>query len=210
MSDEQEPSGPSLEPPSFFGRRNKRASADDTPTTILDDASAAPVPAAPPPTAPTAPAPQKAPRVKKPRNPVLAGRLAALIAGLLVGAGIVGATKASFGICESVRGTNSCGGPGLLLLVVILIAAVLVGAAVLRLAKVPDAGSTSFLAVGLVSVIALLFLIDVLFSVWMIVVIPLVSVVAFLGSHWVTTTFIEPGPTVGVVDEPEIADHDVR
>ena len=43
------------------------------------------------------------------------------------------------------------------------------------MAASPDPGSTSFLAVGLLAVVALLFLVDVLFDWWMIIVIPVVS-----------------------------------
>ena len=88
--------------------------------------------------------------------------------------------------------------------------AVLLGTVVLRLCRVPEAGSTSFLAVGLTSVIALLFLIDALFEWWMIIVIPLVSVATFLLSHWVTTTFVEPARPIGLSDDPKVVDHDVR
>ena len=92
----------------------------------------------------------------------------------------------------------------------ILVLAVLLGTVVLRLRRVPEPGSTSFLAVGLISVVALLFLVDELFEWWMIIVIPLVSVATFLLSHWVTTTFVEPARPVGLTDDPEVVDHDVR
>jgi hypothetical protein len=95
-------------------------------------------------------------------------------------------------VCTAVKGTSSCGKPGIFLLVAVLVVAVLVGSALLRLAHVPDATSTSFLAVGLTTVFALLFLVGQLFEWWMIIVIPLVSVASFLLSHWVTTTYIEP------------------
>ena len=108
------------------------------------------------------------------------GPVAAAIAGLLVAAVIVGLTKASFSLCESWQGTDSCGGPGFFLLVVILVLAVLVGSLVLRLCKVGEPGTTSFLAVGITSVVALLFLVDELFEWWMVIAIPLVSIVAFL------------------------------
>jgi hypothetical protein len=160
-----------------------------------------------------APAPtRKASRPpRQPRGtPLVPGRVAAAVVGLLVGGIVVGLTYASFGLCEEVRGTNSCGGPGFFLLVAILVAAVLVGALVLRLCRVPDPGSTSFLAVGLTSVIALLFLVDALFEWWMLIVIPLVSILTFLLAHWVTTTFVEPARPVGLADDPEVVDHDVR
>ncbi|WP_292679221.1 hypothetical protein, partial [Nocardioides sp.] len=151
------------------------------------------------------------PRVRRERTlPAVSGRVAAAIAGLLAGAVIVGLTSASFELCSAIQGTNSCGGPGIFLLVAILVIAVVLGSVVLRLLKVPEPGSTSFLAVGLTSVIALLFLVDLLFEWWMVIVIPLVSVATFVLSHWVTETFVEPAKPVSVIDEPEVVDHDVR
>src|SRR3546814_11677375 len=69
---------------------------------------------------------------------------------------------------------------------IILIA---LGSSLLGAWKVVDPTSTSFLAVGLLAVIALLFLIRVIFSPWMIVVIPLVAVVTYTASHWLTSLF---------------------
>jgi hypothetical protein len=199
---------------------------DDSPTTILDEPTipvpppvirpvappASPAPAAPAVTAtatssltpPPAPATPKAPR-----EPWLTGRPAAVLAGLLVGALIVAATAGSLRVCTEVKGTSSCGGPGLFLLVAILIIAVLVGTALLRAARVPEPGSTSFLAVGLLSVFALLFLVGQLFDWWMIIVIPIVSVCTFLLSHWVTTTYIDP-ESDGSAPEREPEPHDIR
>ena len=135
--------------------------------------------------------------------PIVPGRARRrALAGLLVGALIVGLTAASFELCSRIQGTNSCGGPGFFLLVAILVLAVVLGTVVLRLCRCPEPGSTSFLAVGLTSVIALLFLIDQLFEWWMIIVIPLVSVATFLLSHWVTATFVEPArPESSPVDD---------
>ncbi len=56
---------------------------------------------------------------------------------------------------------------------------------------VPDPGSTSFLAVGLLTVVALLFLVDLLFNWWMIIVIPCVTLLTFALSRWVTTSFAD-------------------
>jgi hypothetical protein len=247
MGDDQEPTGPSLEPPSLFRRKKKKdaapeaPSADDSPTTILDDVDSVtdvdqamtqplappvpPTPDAPPPlfadevAGPTAaPEPDAEPEaepapplVRRERAmPAVSGRVAAALAGLLAGAVIVGLTSASFELCSRIQGTNSCGGPGIFLLVAILVIAVVLGTVVLRLLKVPEPGSTSFLAVGLTSVIALLFLVDLLFEWWMVIVIPLVSVATFVFSHWVTATFVEPAKPVSVVDEPAVVPHDVR
>lgn len=128
-----------------------------------------------------------------PRGPVLTGYPASALTGLLVGLVMVGLTVASLRACEAIRGTSTCGGPGLLLLVIILVLLVLLGQVLLKLLRVPDPGSTSFLAVGLIAVVALLFLIDVILDWQMVIVIPLVGTVTFLLSHWVTTAFVEPG-----------------
>ncbi len=175
------------------------------PDTIFDDTTE--------PTPDTAPAPEAPPGAqrepKPPRGPWLAGRPAALVTGLLVGGLIVGATAGSLRICTEIKGTSSCGDQGFFLLIAILGIAVLLGTVLLRLAHVPEPGSTSFLAVGLLSVATLLFLVGSIFQWWMVIVIPLVSVATFLLSHWVTSTFIDPandGSDLAV--EPER--HDVR
>jgi hypothetical protein len=128
-----------------------------------------------------------------PVGPVLTGYPASAVAGLVVGALMVGFTAGALRACEGIKGTSTCGGPGLMLLVAILVVLVIIGQALLRLFQVPDPGSTSFLAVGLVAVVALLFLIDVILDWTMIIVIPLIGASAFLASHWVTTAFVEPG-----------------
>ncbi|WP_193606822.1 hypothetical protein [Nocardioides lijunqiniae] len=164
-----------------------------------------PVPAAPAPKTKTKPAkpaePAKPPKAEKaapelqaprpPRAP-LSGRVAAAVTGVLVGLVLVGGTYLALRGCEAVQGTTSCGRAGFPLLALIFIAAILVGSVLLSRFALPDATSTSFLATGMTAVVALLFLIDVLDHWSMVVVIPLVSVLTFLLSHWVTTTFIEP------------------
>ena len=115
--------------------------------------------------------------------------MAALATGLLVGALTVLLTWLSQRGCEAVQGTSSCGEPGLLLLLAILVVMVLVGASALRLARVADPGSTSFLAVGLLTVLALLFLVGSLFEWWVVIVVPALSMLTFALSHWVTTSF---------------------
>ena len=96
--------------------------------------------------------------------------------------------------CEAVRGTASCGGgPGFLLLIATFVVCILLGGALLKVFQIPDPGSSSFLGVGLVAVVSLLFLIDVLDHWSMLIVIPVISVGAFLASVWVTKTFVEPG-----------------
>ncbi|WP_243061227.1 hypothetical protein [Nocardioides sp. SR21] len=179
--------GPSLELPKL-GRRRPTATKEPKPPKV--------------PKAPKPPKPPKPPKQvetkpeRRPRPPVrlphLDGMLAAVLIGLVVGLGIVGLTWASLRGCEAVQGTSSCGGVGYPMLGVILAAMVVVGAVLLRLAQVPEPGSTSFLAVGLTAVLALMFLVDSLLDRAMIVVLPLICAGSFAAAHWVTRTFVEP------------------
>jgi len=121
---------------------------------------------------------------------------AAAVTGVVVGGALILLIWLSLRGCEAVRGTSSCsGGPGFLLLVATFVVCVLLGGALLKVFQIPDPGSSSFLGVGLVAVISLLFLIDVLDHWSMLIVIPLISVGAYLASVWVTKTFVEPGET---------------
>ncbi|WP_372727550.1 hypothetical protein [Nocardioides sp.] len=121
----------------------------------------------------------------------VSGMTGAILTGLLIGAATVGLTWGSLSLCEVIQGTSSCGNPGYLLLLAILAAMTMLGSQLLRLFGIPDAPSTSFLAVGLLAVLALLLLVDVLLSWWMIIIIPLFSMATFALAHWVTTTFTE-------------------
>ena len=58
--------------------------------------------------------------------------------------------------------------------------------------RVPDAGSTAFLGLALLAVLALLF-VDDLGSVVGAVVLALVGAATFGLAQWVTATFTEPG-----------------
>ena len=137
------------------------------------------------------PEPEPAPREKKVRA-APPGMVVAVLTGLVVGLGMVGLTWASLKLCETVQGTSSCGGTGYPLLAAILVLMVVAGTVLLKLGRVAEPGSTSFLAVGLTAVLALLFLVDSLLDTAMIVVIPVISAGAYAASHWVTRTFIEP------------------
>jgi hypothetical protein len=201
---------PSLELPPLFGRRNRR-NAEGPPR-----AAVAPEPPVPdePETEPTVPAggrrrarprqsvPGRARARTRPSVPHASAQLAAVFTGVLVGLFGAGLTYASLQGCEAVRGTTSCGGPGLFLLVAILVLMVLLGGLLLALFKVSDARSTSFLAVGVTTVVVLVTLMEELFSPWMFLVVPVISAASFSLARWVTTRFVEPaesGPT-----------HDVR
>lgn len=161
-------------------------------------------PAAPPPAATPLPADDAADtRVDTAPTPVeeesrgfslprVGGLAASIITGVLVGVLMVGLTWAGFRLCEVVRGTSSCGDPGFLLLLAILLVAVFLGAALLRAWGVGEPGSTSLLAVGLLAVLALLFLVDVLFAWWMVIVIPALAAATYALSYRLTTAFAEP------------------
>ncbi|WP_235737466.1 hypothetical protein [Nocardioides alcanivorans] len=123
--------------------------------------------------------------------PALPAAVAAAVTGAIVGLLAVGLTYGGLEGCEAVKGTSACGGPGIPILGLIMVVLVIVGSVLLGAWKVTDPTSTSFLAVGLLAVIALLFLINVIFSPAMIVVIPLVSVATYSLSQWVTAHFIE-------------------
>jgi hypothetical protein len=123
--------------------------------------------------------------------PAINPRVAAFVTGALIGlVGVVLAFLAGRG-CEAVRGVGSCGGIGLFALLVILAIQILLGAAVLSAWRVYDPVSTSFLGVGLAAVFVLLFLLSSLESVWMFVVIPVLSGLMFVLSWWVTAAFVE-------------------
>jgi hypothetical protein len=123
------------------------------------------------------------------------GRFAAGLTGVAVGLGGAAATVGAMAGCEQVRGVSSCGGaPGFFILVAILALMILLGAALLRALSAPAPGSTSFLGVGLVAVVVMLLLLDLVFSGWMFLVVPVVSALAYLLAHWVTTAFDEEPP----------------
>jgi hypothetical protein len=123
--------------------------------------------------------------------PRVPARAAAAVTGAVVGLLAVGLTWLGLQGCDLVRGTQSCGGIGLLMLLLILVAMVVLGALMLRAWRIPDATSTSVLAVGLVAVICLLFLVDALTSTWMLLVIPLVGAATYVLAHAVTAKFAE-------------------
>ncbi len=153
------------------------------------------LPVATPPKPAEQPKAPKAPKAvpRSERAPLLPGRAAALVTGVLVGLGLLGLTFLGFRTCEAIKGTESCGtAPGLAFLTLIFALAVIGGKYLLDFFRIPDPGSTSFLAVGLTAVIALLFFIDVLDTWPMLIVVPVIAAGSYLLSWWVTTTYVEP------------------
>jgi hypothetical protein len=176
---------PSLEMPSFTrrrGREDAQAAPDDAPEDAPEDAR----------DDATEPAPAEAARVRRPLPAVsLAGLPAAAVTGVVVGAlGVLLVWLAGVG-CEAVRGTSSCGGgPGLLLLVVGLGEMAWAGSLLLRVFAVPDAGSTSVLAVGILAVLVMVFLLGSLDEWWTAVAVPVAAVAAYCSAWWVTTAVV--------------------
>lgn len=138
--------------------------------------------------------PRKDTRAALPRLPRLPGPLAAVLTGALMGLLGVGLAWLSAQGCEAVRGVGSCGGFGLFALIAILGIEVLLGAALLRACRSTDPVSTSFLGVGLVAVIAMLFFLDSIESRWMLLVIPALTALTYLASWWVVEALIADKP----------------
>lgn len=194
---DHEGEGPSLELPSLgFGRKKKSRQTEP----VEDVAPVAPVPAPAPapvveaqPVAPDArEAPEAQPETKRTFTlPAVPALQAALVVGAAIGLLAVLLTFASLKLCEVVRGTDSCGGPGLLLLVATLVVLTYVGAWLLSAFGIDDPGSTSFLAVGVLTVMTMLFFLDVIYHWWMVIAIPLVAMAAYALSWWVTTRYVD-------------------
>jgi hypothetical protein len=126
------------------------------------------------------------------RLPAINPLLAAIITGVLSGLAAVGLAFGAARGCESVRGTDTCGGGlGLLAIVAILALEVVIGANLLKAWQISDPFSTSFLGVGIVATIAMLTFLSQLDSPWMLLVIPVMTATAFALSWWVTVRFID-------------------
>jgi hypothetical protein len=126
---------------------------------------------------------------------------AAIVTGALAGLAAVGLAFGAAKGCEAVRDTESCGGGvGLLAIVAILAIEVAIGANLLKAWKISDPFSTSFLGVGIVATVAMLTFLDHLDSVWMLLVIPVMTAASFALSWWVTVRFIDEHPMASEVD----------
>jgi hypothetical protein len=123
--------------------------------------------------------------------PAVPGVVAAIVSGVVVGAFGTAMTYLAIAGCDAIRGASTCGRAGIFPLVAILILMVLLGAVMLRAAQVSNPGSTSFLAVGLLGVIALLLLTDIFFSGWIFLIVPILCAASYALSHWVATRFVE-------------------
>lgn len=137
------------------------------------------------------------PDVTHPRPPfVVSGHVAALLTGLLVGAVLVATVAGGLGLCESARGTSSCGAAGLPLLGGTVLLAFALGALLLRFLGVGSAGTISFLAVALVCVLSALFLGGGLgeAGVRSGATVLVLTAAAFWLFHWLTTGLVDAEP----------------
>ncbi len=150
---------------------------------------------------------RKAPRPKReaPSLPSLGASVAALVVGALVGLLGVGLTFGSLKACDAVTGTDSCGGPGLLVVLVVVVLMIMAGSALLRAFGVPEPGGLSFLGVAIFVALCLVFLLEQLLEPWMVVVGPALCLVSFGIAHWVVNRF-----NTELLAEEGAEPHDVR
>jgi hypothetical protein len=132
-------------------------------------------------------------RAVGPRSGRLPYPLAAAAVGLLVAVLTQVLVFGGGQACEVVRGTSSCGSAGGFMLLAIGVLMILAGARLLRTLAVPEPVITSVLGVALLTILVLAVLIDVIFSVWMWVVLPVLAAVAFAFSAWAATRLSAAG-----------------
>jgi hypothetical protein len=118
--------------------------------------------------------------VQAPPLPPLAGAAAS---GVLVGVASVVLVALGMQACEALRDSPSCGGPGLVMLVVVVVALVALGRALLAFVRVPDPLLVSFLGVVLSLVVVLAGFVEQTFSVWMWLVMPALAAATFALCH---------------------------
>ena len=195
---------PPLEMPSFSLRRRRKVADDEGTATRADGATATPDTAVvQPPSRSREPGPRRLPTVQVRSLP------AASLTGVAVGGlAVLLAWLAGVG-CEAVRGTSACGGgPGLLILLVVLVVLTWAGSLLLRVLGVPHAGSTSLLAVGILAVLVLVFLLGSLDEWWAIVAVPVASAISYAASWWVTGAVGDDDPAAGA--SARASSYDVR
>jgi hypothetical protein len=146
---------------------------------------------------------------KQPRRqvqlPSLSAQPAVLLVGAVVGVLAVVLTFVSLQLCELVTGTSSCGGPGLFVLLAVVILMILGGSAALSAFGVQDPGGISFLGVAMFVAVCLVVLLPSLLEPWMIAVAPVLCALSFATAHWIVTRFDED---ILESDGPPL--HDVR
>jgi hypothetical protein len=118
----------------------------------------------------------------------------AAASGSLVGFGSVVLGSLGMRACDSLGDSPSCGGPGLLLLVGIVVALVVLGSVLLAYVNVPQPALVSLLGVTLAGVTVLFGLVEGTSSVWKWLAMPLLGAGSFALSHLVLSTAAKPEP----------------
>src|SRR5690242_4409253 len=147
MADDERREHNSLELPSLRSLlRSRRPERDEEPA--APDERSGPAESARDDSAPAPPLTKPGADASRHRRRVrlrLPGPFAALLTGAVVGLTLVGLTAGSLHVCTQLRGTPSCGKPGILILLAITAVVILLGSLLLRVTGVAAHGSTSFL-----------------------------------------------------------------
>ena len=190
---EEERKQPSLELPSLFRRRSPTSETE--PVSVVERVEPTPTVEPVRPEEPRDEASdsvETTPRVRRPfatPSPVAA----APIVGALVGLLAIGLTWLGLQGCASVRGTSTCGDPGLLVVAAIVAVMALAGVVLLRLLRVAHPTSTSVLGTVLVAVLTLLLPEASYESTWVLVAMPVCGALAFAAAYALTAGNTEPG-----------------
>ncbi|MGH3470588.1 MAG: hypothetical protein ACRDPG_00900 [Nocardioidaceae bacterium] len=103
--------------------------------------------------------------------------------------------------CEAVRGRATCGGgAGLSLLVVVVVVTVAAGYLGLKQLHVDSPGLVAFFGVALPLIMVMAFMIDSVFSAWMILILPLLAAVCFALSALLSQA-LEHAHEAGYMDD---------
>jgi hypothetical protein len=196
MAEEQQVGDqPSLELPSLFKRRRK-AVQPERPGQSSPSSRDVPAPTATPVQEAAPGAAVDRPPRRQVSLPSVGALPAAVVTGAVVGLLAVGLTWLGLRGCSAIRDTSSCGEPGFLLLLAIVVLMAASGRALLRAWRVSDPGSTSILASALMAVLTMLFLMGSLEDTWTVVLLPVLGAVAFALAQWVTSTNTTPGDRI--------------
>lgn len=182
-----------LEPPKLFGRKkaakpNGQATQVPVPAPVEEEPSAAVATAAehPAPTVKAAASAEKS--AKGVRRPLAVhAAVAALVGGLVAGVVLSGLTWAA----EAATDPADSGRLQAVMVVAIFVVSVVAGALVLRLLKVPSAGTVAFLGSALVAVVAVVALHNHFDDAVGAVAAVVLSAVAYPLSRWVTVRYID-------------------
>jgi hypothetical protein len=115
--------------------------------------------------------------------PPLPPLLILAVVGLLAGFVTVGLVWLSEQGCDRVRNSPNCGAAGFPLLIVVIVIAVVLGGLALSRLAMPHPKLVAFLGVGFMLLIVLAFLSNDLFSTWTLLVVPVLTAITFLVAH---------------------------